>query len=347
MINAQQETNEEYKRKIALRNAGIVLAFSVLLILSFIISMNTGYSKLSPLDTLRTLVGGGSDKENLILFGFRLPRIVISILVGAGLALSGCIIQGVTRNPLADPGLLGINSGAGLTVILFVLFFGTQSYLSVFTLPFLALAGAGITAVLVYTLAYKRESGIAPLRLILTGIAVQAGISALTTVLVIKLDDTQFNFVATWQAGSIWGSNWKFVLALLPWLLLLIPYVLSKARVLDVLSLGDEIAYGLGSSVEKDRRHLLITAVALAASCVAVSGSINFVGLIAPHLARRLVGPRHQVLLPACALAGAVLVSISDTVARVIVQPFEIPTGIMVAIIGAPYFLYLLVKSKR
>lgn len=346
-MNAQQSKNEEYKRKTALRNVAVVLIFSVLLILSFVVSMNTGYSKLSPLDTLRTLFGGGSNKENLILFGFRLPRIVISMLVGAGLALSGCIIQGVSRNALADPGLLGINAGAGLTVILFVLFFGSQSYLSVFTLPFLALLGGGLAAILIYALAYKREGGLAPIRLILTGVAMQAGLSAMTTVLVVKLDETQFDFVATWQAGSIWGSNWKFVLALLPWLLLLIPYVLSKSRTLDVLSLGDDIAYGLGASVEKERRRLLVSAVALAASCVAVSGSISFVGLIAPHLARRLVGPRHRILLPVCALAGAVLVSVSDTVARVIAQPFEIPTGIMVAIIGAPYFLYLLVKNKQ
>lgn len=346
-MNDQQEKNRAYKRKIAIRNTGIVLAFSVLLLLSFIVSMNTGYAKLSPLDTLRTLFGGGSDMENLILFSFRLPRIVISILVGAGLGLSGCIIQGVSRNALADPGLLGINAGAGLTVILFVLFFRSQSILSVFTLPFLALIGAGITAILIYALAYKRQSGIAPIRLILTGVAVQAGISALTTVLVVKLDETQFDFVAAWQAGSIWGSNWKFVLALLPWLLLLIPYVLSKARVLDVLSLGDDIAGALGAAVEKERRRLLAAAVALAASCVAVSGSISFVGLIAPHLARRLVGPGHKVLFPACALAGGVLVSVADTIARVIVQPFEIPTGIMVAIVGAPYFLYLLTRNKK
>jgi iron complex transport system permease protein len=346
-MNVQQMKNEEYKRRVAVKNAVIVLIFSVLLVLSFIVSMNTGYSKLSPPGTLRTLLGGGTSREELILFGFRLPRIVISMLVGAGLALSGCIIQGVTRNPLADPGLLGINAGAGLTVILFVLFLGTQSFLSVFTLPFLALFGAGVTAVAVYTLSYKRQSGIAPLRLILTGVAVQAGVSALTTVLVVKLDEMQFDFVASWQAGSIWGSNWKFVLALAPWLLLLIPYVLWKTRALDVLSLGDDIASGLGASVEKERRRLLIAAVALAASCVAVSGSISFVGLIAPHLARRLVGPRHRILLPACALAGAVLVSVSDTVARVIVQPSELPTGIMVAIIGAPYFLYLLIKSER
>lgn len=342
-----RQKNEAYKRKVAVRNTAILIGCAAVLVLSFIISMNTGYTRLSPLDTLRTLFGGGTAKENLILFDFRLPRIVISVLVGMGLSLSGCIIQGVSKNALADPGLLGINAGAGLMVILYVMFFGTQSFLSVFTLPFLALAGAGITAIAIYALSFKKSEGIAPMRLILTGVAIQAGISALTTLLVVKLDEDQFDFVATWQAGSIWGSNWRFVLALLPWLLLLIPYVLYKARVLDVLNMGDDVAYGLGTSVERERRALLAAAVALAASCVAVSGSISFVGLIAPHLARRLVGPKHTILLPTCALTGAVLVSAADSVARVIVQPAEIPTGIMVAIIGAPYFLYLLAKSRQ
>ncbi|WP_398440858.1 FecCD family ABC transporter permease [Sedimentibacter sp.] len=342
-----QQKNEAHKRKIAVRNTVILSGCGILLILFFIISMNTGYTKLTPFDTLRTLFGGGTDKENLILFDFRLPRIVISVLVGAGLALSGCIIQGISGNGLADPGLLGINAGAGMMVILYVLFFGAKSFLSTFTLPFLALIGAGVTAIVIYIMALKKGEGIAPMRLILTGVAVQAGISALTTVLVIKLDETQFDFVAAWQAGSIWGSNWKFVIALLPWLLILIPYVMMKSRILDVLTLGDEIAYGLGASVEGERRKLLGAAVALAASCVAVSGSISFVGLISPHLARKLVGPRHTVLLPACAMVGAVLVSAADTIARVIVQPSEIPTGIMVAIIGAPYFLYLLARSKQ
>ncbi|MGF7059867.1 FecCD family ABC transporter permease [Brassicibacter mesophilus] len=343
----QQRKNETYKRKIAMRNTAIVFGCVTLLIISFIISMNTGYVKLSPLDTLRTLFGGGTDKENMILFDLRLPRTVVSILIGVGLSLSGCIIQSISKNPLADPGLLGINAGAGLMVILYVLFFGAQSFLSIFTLPFLALLGGGITAVTIYVLAFKNGEGIAPMRLILTGIAVQAGISALTTVLVVKLDDTQFDFVAVWQAGSVWGSNWKFVLALLPWLLLLIPYVFAKSCVLDVLNLDDDVACSLGALVEKERRKLLAASVALASSSVAVSGNISFIGLIAPHLARRLVGSKHSILLPTCALVGAGLVSAADTIARVIVQSFDIPTGIMVAIIGAPYFLYMLTKSRQ
>lgn len=346
-MDSIKQRNEIFKKKVARRNITILVICIVLLILSFIISMNTGYIKLSPKDTLRTLFGGGSEKENLILFKFRLPRIVVSTLVGMGLALAGCIFQGISRNPLADPGLLGINAGAGLMVILYVMFFGAKSFLSVFTLPFLALLGGGVTAVLIYLLAYKKGEGIAPLRLILTGIAIQAGISALTTVLVMTLDDTQFDFVANWQAGSIWASNWNFVMSLLPWILVFVPYTMMKSSVLDILNLGDELAYGLGSEVERERKLLLGVAVALAASSVSVSGSIGFVGLIAPHMARRLVGPKHKILLPTCALIGAILVSISDTIAKLIVQPSGIPTGIVVAVVGAPYFLYLLSKSKQ
>lgn len=334
-----------YRRRIILRNTAVTAAGVFLLLAALLVSMNTGYTKLSPADTLRIILGGGSDAENLILFQFRLPRVAVAAMAGAGLALSGCIIQDISKNPLADPGLLGINAGAGLAVILYVLFFGAQSFLSVFTLPVLAFAGAGLTAVLIYYLSFRKGEGTTPVRLILTGIAVQAGLFALTTVLVIKLDETRFDFVAMWQAGSIWGSGWNYVLAMLPWLLVLFPLVMFKSRVLDVLSLDSSLACSLGLDVERERRILLASAVGLAAASVAVTGSISFAGLIAPHLAKRLVGSRHSVLLPVCALTGAVLVSAADTVARVIVQPSEIPTGIVTAVIGAPYFIYLLTKK--
>ncbi|MNJ59358.1 Iron-uptake system permease protein FeuC [compost metagenome] len=165
-------------------------------------------------------------------------------------------------------------------------------------------------------------------------------------VLTLKLDPNKYQFVATWLAGSIWGSNWKFVLALLPWIAILLPYVFYKARVMNVLNLGENTATGLGAPVEKERLLLLAAAVGLAGSSVAVSGGIGFVGLIGPHLARRLVGPKHQLLLPTSALAGALLVIVADTIGRWILQPSEIPTGIVVAVIGAPYFLYLLARSK-
>ncbi|MBB6024178.1 iron complex transport system permease protein [Paenibacillus sp. JGP012] len=334
------------ERKKRNKSIFVLIVLGLLIITAFIISMNTGFTKLSPLEVLRTLFGGGTAKQELILFEFRLPRIVISVLIGAGLALSGCIMQGVSRNALADPGILGINAGAGLAVMLFVSFFPTTTAAPVFLLPILALIGSGFAAFLIYVLSYKKGEGIMPTRMLLTGIGIAAGISSAMIVLTLRLSPEKYQFVATWLAGSIWGSNWKFVMALLPFIVVLVPFVLTKARVLNVLNLGDQTASGLGASVERERLILLAAAVGLAASSVSVSGGIGFVGLIGPHLARRLVGPKHQFLLPASALVGSLLVLVADTLGRVILQPSEIPAGILVAILGAPYFLYLLSRTK-
>lgn len=341
---ADRLENERKRKTVKYTIALTVLA--LLIIIAFIISMNTGYLRLSPLDVMRTLFGYGTAKQELVLFEFRLPRIVISILVGAGLAVSGCILQGVSRNGLADPGILGINAGAGLAVVLYVTFMQKAGMASVFLLPFLSLAGAGLTAALIFSLAYKRHQGLLPIRLILVGIAVAAGISAAMIVLTIKLDPQQYQFVAVWLAGSIWGTTWKYVGALLPWIIILLPYVFYKSRVFNVLQLGDHAAVGLGTPVERERLKMLTAAVALAAACVAVGGGIGFVGLIGPHLARRIVGPSYQVLMPASALTGGLLLLVADTLGRWVAQPSEIPTGIVVAIIGAPYFLYLLARAR-
>ncbi|HJF31621.1 MAG TPA: iron ABC transporter permease [Sporosarcina psychrophila] len=337
-------TTNQHKAKN--RNLMIIGVLGLLIIIVFMISMNTGYIKLSPLEVIRTLFGFGTDKQHLILFEFRLPRIIIAVLVGMGLAVSGCILQGISRNALADPGILGINAGAGLAVMLFISFFPSTTATPVFLLPVLAFLGAGITAVIIYSLAYKRHEGISPMRLLLTGVAIAAGISSVMIVLTLRLSPENYQFVATWLAGSIWGSNWKFVLSLLPWIILLIPFAFSKARVLNVLNLGDLTATGLGASIEKERRVLLATAVGLAGASVSVSGGIGFVGLIGPHLARQLVGSRHQFLIPAAAMTGGLLVLIADTIGRWLLQPSEIPAGIVVAVIGAPYFLYLLSRIK-
>lgn len=318
----------------------------ILIVITFVISMNTGYIRLSPMDVMRTIFGNGTDRQELILFNFRLPRITISLLVGAGLAISGCIFQGLFRNPIAEPGLLGINAGAGLAVMIFIAFFPTTAAAPVFIMPLLALLGASLAAFLIYILAFKKNRGMSPSRLVLTGIAVAAGIQAAMTIITLRIDPAKYQFVATWIAGSIWGTSWKFVLALVPWLIVLVPYVMFKAKVLNVLNLGDETATGLGAHVGRQRLHLLAAAVALAGSCIAVSGSISFIGLIGPHLARRLVGPKHQILLPTAALTGALLLLTADTIGRWILKPSEIPSGIVVAIIGAPYFLYLLSRAK-
>lgn len=333
---------EQRRRK---RSILVLSILGVLIIAAFIISMNTGFIRLSPLAVLKTLFGMGNDQQELILFTFRLPRIVITILIGAGLAVSGCILQGVTRNALADPGLLGINAGAGLAVILFVSFYPSSSTVPVFGMPLLALLGAGLTAILIFSLAHKKNEGLSPTSLILTGVAVGAGINAAMIVLTLMLSPDQYQFVATWIAGSIWGTSWKFVLALLPWILILLPYVMWKANLMNILNLSDHTAAGLGAPIAAGRRRLLFAAVALAGSCVAVSGGIGFVGLIGPHLARTLVGPKHQQLLPASAMIGALLVLVADTITRSM-SSAGIPTGVVVAVIGAPYFLYLLTRTK-
>ncbi|GEK32918.1 FecCD family ABC transporter permease [Kurthia sibirica] len=329
------------------KRAMIVLSiFALLILLTFIVSMNTGFIKLTPYELLKTIMGHGTAQQELILFEFRLPRIVISIIVGASLAVSGCVMQGFSRNALADPGILGINAGAGLAVIVYISFIPIESTSSVMLLPVLAWLGAGATAAIIYALAYKRNDGLSPTRLLLTGIAIAAAISAAMIVLTLKLSPEQYNFVAKWMAGSIWGSNWKYVASILPFFIVLLPYVIYKSHILNILNMGDQLSTGLGVDVEKQRRMLLAAAVGLAGSAVSISGGIGFVGLIAPHLVRRLIGPQHQFLLPGSALAGGLLVLVADTLGRWMIQPSEIPAGIIVACIGAPYFLYLLAKSK-
>jgi len=336
----------DYHQRKHRKNLYIIMAIIILILIMFIISMNTGFIRLSPWEVVKTLFGQGNEKQSLILFEFRLPRIVISILVGTALAVSGGILQGVSRNALADPGILGINAGAGLAVMLFISFFPSTTATPVFFLPLLAFLGAGMTAVIIYVLSYKRGEGISPTRLLLTGVAVAAGISAAMIVLTLRLSPENYQFVAVWLAGSIWGSNWKFVLALLPWVLILLPIAYMKSRALNSLNLGDIPATGLGVAIEKERLILLAVAVGLAGASVSVSGGIGFVGLIAPHLARQLVGARYQYLLPTAALVGALLLITADTIGRWILMPSEIPAGIVVSVIGAPYFLYLLAKSK-
>ena len=324
----------------------VVAVLFAAIVLAFIWSMNTGFIRLSPFDLLRTLFGGGTAQQQLILFDFRLPRIVISILIGAGLAISGAILQALSRNDLADPGIIGINSGAGLVILIFVAFYSSATAAPAFLLPLLAWVGGGAAALFVFVLSYRKHQGLSTNRLILNGVALNSGISAVTIVLTLRINPEQYQFVATWMAGSIWGKNWTYVLALLPFILILLPFVFFKARTLNVLNLGPQLATGLGAFVSREQVVLLAAAVGLAGSCVAVSGSIGFVGLIAPHLARRLVGRRYQILLPATALTGSLLVLAADTLARWILQPTEIPTGIVVAVLGAPYFLYLLFRTR-
>ncbi|MCK9858355.1 iron ABC transporter permease [Paenibacillus sp. ATY16] len=328
------------------RNTLVISVMLIGILAAFLISMNTGVIRMSPLDVVKTLFGFGTARQHLVLFDFRLPRIIISILIGMGLAVSGAVLQALTRNALADPGIIGINSGAGMVILLYVAFYSSPTAAPAYLLPILAWLGGGVAALLVFIISYRKHKGLSSNRLVLNGVAISSGFSAVTILVSLRINPEQYQFVSTWLAGSIWSKDWSYVTALLPFIVVLLPFVYFKSQTINVLNFGAPLATGLGAAVAKQQIWLLAAAVGLASSCVAVSGSIGFVGLIAPHLARRLVGQRYQILLPATALTGGLLVLVADTLGRWILQPSEIPTGIVVAVIGAPYFLYLMFRTK-
>lgn len=325
----------------------VLVILAVLTIVTFFVSLNLGIVRIAPLDVLKTFIGNGTEKDHLVLFEFRLPRIIISLLVGAGIAVSGAILQGVTQNELAEPGILGINTGAGFAVVLYIFllqgFFADFELLSVFMMPVFALLGATLAAILIYLISWK--NGVSPIRLILVGIGINAAFGAAIIIFQLKMDPREFMKATVWLSGNLSGSSWEYVLAVLPWIVILLPFTIYKARYLNVLNLGDIIATGLGAHVEKERRTLLFLAVALAGACVAVGGGIAFLGLIAPHLARKFVGPKHQSLIPTAALTGAFILIFADTIGRNLLAPTEIPVGFVVSILGAPYFIYILMKT--
>ncbi|HZH61688.1 MAG TPA: iron ABC transporter permease [Metabacillus sp.] len=322
-----------------------IIFFIGLIFLTIVIGLGLGTSSVSYDRIIPTLLGHGTFKDEFILFSIRLPRIIITLLAGMALALSGAILQGITRNELAEPGIIGINSGAGAAIALFYLFFPIDSGSFIYMLPIVAFLGALITAILIYVFSYDRKVGLQPIRLVLIGVGFSLALSGLMIVLISSADRVKVDFIAKWLAGNIWGTDWPFIFALLPWLLILIPFTLYKANRLNILGLSEPVSIGVGLSIEKERIVLLLTAVALAASAVSVTGGISFIGLMAPHIARALVGPRNQLFIPIAILVGGFLLLLADTIGRNLVEPDGLPAGIMVALIGAPYFVYLLLKK--
>ncbi len=316
-----------------------------LITLTAIVGMGMGYSSLSYDRLIPTLLGQGTFKEEFVLFSVRLPRIIITLLAGMALALSGAILQGITRNDLADPGIIGINAGAGVAIAVFYLFFPVKAGSFVYLLPLVAFIGALLTAGLIYLFSYSKNHGLQPVRLVLIGIGFSMALSGLMIVLISSAERAKVDFIVKWLAGNIWGADWPFIWAILPWLLILIPFTLYKANRLNLLGLSDSVAIGIGVSIEKERIVLMLTAVALAASAVSVTGGIAFIGLMAPHIAKALVGPRNQLYIPLAILIGGWLLLFADTIGRNLVDPDGIPAGIMTALIGGPYFMYLLLKK--
>ncbi len=326
--------------------AALVILMVTLAVL--VVSISYGEYDINPWEVIQTITGTLPEDHpdarnfNLVVNTFRLPRILTAFLVGMALATSGAIMQGITRNPLAEPGILGVSAGAGLAAVSIIVWFDN---VPLSFLPWAAFGGALVTAMAIYLLSWK-QGGSTPVRLILIGVAFASVLGSLTTFMLVfgNIDDVQQAYV--WLAGSVYGRNWEHVRTLGAWLLVLMPLAIFSARQLNTLALGDEIARGLGTRVEVQRVLLLIISVALAAAAVAVTGTISFVGLVAPHITRRLVGPSHEGLIPTTALFGGALLVLADLIGRWMIAPSELPIGIVTALIGAPYFMFLLYRYR-
>lgn len=289
------------------------------------------------------LLGTSSDDAAFAIIELRAPRFVLAAAVGAALGMAGALLQGIAKNPLVEPGIIGVNSGAALAaVVLIVTFRDVPGWL----FPPAAFAGALAIASAVFALAW-RDGEMRPVRLVLTGIGVAAIASALIGLLTIaaRIADVQRAFV--WLAGSLHGRGWLEVQSVALWLILLTPIALLTARSLDALSLGSAMARGLGVRVALIRTTAVVIAAGLSAASVSVVGPVAFVGLIGPHIARTLAGPAHGSLLPLSALAGAVLTTLADLIGRRVIAPDELPVGVVVAIVGAPYFLWLMSRQRH
>ena len=319
-------------------NAMKLPMLGVLVILASIASLLVGASDISVADIANTLLSQG--EYDFIINQYRLPRICLALGVGAGLGLSGALIQGVIRNPLASPDLMGISAGAGLAATTLLVFYAAAP---VYLLLFTALSGGLIAAAIILVIAYKTRP--TPMRLALIGIAVSTFLSSGIDFLII-VNPIEMNSAMVWLTGSLWGRNWTQVPIIWVTLATVLPFAFWLAWRLDVMGLGEDTATSLGIRPSKLQLMALLTAVILASISVAVAGTIAFIGLLAPHLARMLFGHHHKQLIPASALLGALMLIISDTLARGLQPPLELPAGVLTSLIGAPYFIFLLQRYK-
>ncbi|MGG7620062.1 FecCD family ABC transporter permease [Bacillus coreaensis] len=326
----------------------VMLCLLLVTMVVFIISTGLGDMKINPVTVVSVFFGGGTEMEKLVVQSFRLPRIIVALVVGMSLAVAGGILQGMIRNPLASPDILGITGGASTAVVLFLAIFSNDSNaltVSIQWMPLAAFIGSAVAGLLVYIFAWK--NGVSPVRLVLIGIGLSALFQALTTMMMLLGPIYRASQANIWITGTVHGSTWTNVFTIVPWALTLMLVAFFMARKVNVLGLGDDVATSVGTSVQKLRFMLLLISTALIGSSVAFAGGIGFVGLMAPHMARRLVGSVYGALLPVSALIGAILVMVADLIGRTMFSPLEIPAGVFTAGIGAPYFIYLLFKTRN
>ncbi|QWC84635.1 iron ABC transporter permease [Nocardioidaceae bacterium] len=335
--------DERLTRPAPVRVGSVVLALT-LLGAAVVASVVLGARDVGPTEIWNGLRGGTATVGEAAVFS-RLPRTALALLVGGALGLSGAVMQGVTRNPLADPGILGVTGGASLFVVVGIAYFSLGSASSYI---WVAILGAGASATLVYAVASTgtgRRGGPSPLRLALSGAVTAAAAASLVTAVLLPRTDvmTQFRF---WSVGGVGGGTWSSISLVAPFLLAGAVICLMTAPALDALALGDDMAAGLGTNVVRARLVAGLGAVVLAGAATAVAGPLVFVGLVVPHVCRLLVGERHIWLLPTCVVVGAALLVLSDVAARLVIRPAELDVGIITALVGGPVFIWMVTRMR-
>lgn len=326
-----------------------VVVLAILLLAAFTVSLCWGTYQISVVDVVKTLFGQGTKLQQTAIFNIRLPRLLVGVFVGIGLSTAGAILQTITKNDLADTGIIGINAGAAVAAVLFITYqtgtyYSELGKLSIFVLPFMAIIGAGVTAIVIYMLSSRK--GMKPRRLLLIGIGLNAGLNAFISFMTFRGGVGDYNRVLIWTSGSLWGSGWSYVRVIIPIITIFFVIVMLSHKKLDVLNLSDEMAVGLGLNIERERKKFLTYAVILAGTATAFAGNIAFLGLLAPHIARRLVGSYHKHFVAVAAMISTVIILLADAVSRNLFSPIEIPVGITVSIFGVPYFIYLMMKEN-
>lgn len=318
-----------------------LLAVLLLLFCACIVSVSVGTRDVGWSDILAG-VRGTTDTMAQAVVAVRVPRTVLAILAGAALGLAGAVMQGVTRNPLADPGILGVNAGAAMAVVIGIAWFGMET-LNAFL--WTAILGAGVAACFVYAIGSLGRGGATPLKLALAGAATSIASASFTMAIILPRNDIAGG-VRSWQIGGIGGASFDAILPCLPFLAVGMALCLFSARSLNLLALGDDAAAGLGAQVAWARAAAALGAVLLCGATTAICGPIGFVGLVVPHLCRLLVGVDHRWLLPFSALTGGILLIVADVLGRIVARPSEMDVGIVTAFVGAPVFIWI-VRQRR
>lgn len=321
------------------RRIVVIITLLVLLIVAIYTGLSLGAVKVNLSQILQVLKGNGEEVYETIIYNLRLPRIIIGLLVGACLAASGALLQGVVKNPLADPGIIGVSAGGGLAAILTMVIFPAYSYL----LPFLAFIGAFTATICIYLFAW--DKGASPVKIVLAGVAMNALLGAMTNGVMVLYSD-RIQSVIGWLSGGLNGRGWYHVEIIFPYAIVMLLLSFFTIKPMNILILGDESAKLLGQNVEWIRLVIILLASFLAGIAVSVAGLIGFVGLVVPHMIRLLIGEDYRYLLPYSIVGGAVLVVLADTVARTAFDPIELPVGILLAALGAPFFIILLRKRR-